>query len=74
MARLSELFDMDIRRNLGREKNGATKVLQYLGPREKNSFCPLKAHNPKLSMHKTLSWKERSFGKQKLRHLFEHGL
>ena len=48
MARLSEGFDMDTGRNLGREKNGATKILQYLGPREKNDFGQLYAHNPKL--------------------------
>ena len=32
MARLSEGFDMDTGRNLGREKNSATKIVQYLGP------------------------------------------
>ena len=31
MARLSEGFDMETGRNLGREKNGATKILQCLG-------------------------------------------
>ena len=48
MARLSEGFDMNTGRNLGREKNGATKVLQYLGPRAKNDFGQLYAHNPQL--------------------------
>ena len=48
MARLSEGFDMDTGRNLGREKNGASKILQYLGPREKNDFGQLYAHNPQL--------------------------
>ena len=48
MARLSEGFDMDTGRNLGREKNGATKILQYLGPREKNELGQLYAHNPQL--------------------------
>ena len=48
MARLSEGFDMDTGRNLGREKNGATKILQYLGPREKNDFGQPYAHNPQL--------------------------
>ena len=48
MARLSEGFDMETGRNLGREKNGATKILQYLGPREKNDFGQLYAHNPQL--------------------------
>ena len=48
MARLSEGFDMDSGRNLGREKNGATKILQYSGPRAKNDFGQLYAHNPQL--------------------------
>ena len=39
---------METGRNLGREKNGATKILQYLGPREKNDFGQLYAHNPQL--------------------------
>ena len=33
--RLSEGFDMDTGRNLGRDRNGATKILQYLRPKEK---------------------------------------
>ena len=48
MARLSEGFDMDSGRNLGREKNVATKILQFLGPRAKNDFGQLYAHNPQL--------------------------
>ena len=48
MARLSEGFDMNTERNLGREKNGATKILQYLGPKAKNDFGQLYAHNPHL--------------------------
>ena len=48
MDRLSEGFDMDTRRNLGRDQNGATKILQYLGPKEKGNFGQLYAHNPKL--------------------------
>ena len=48
MARLSEGFDMDSGRCLGRQMNGATKILQYLGPRAKNDFGQLYAHNPKL--------------------------
>ena len=48
MARLSEGFDMNTGRNLGREKNGATKILQYLGPQAKNDFGQLYAHNPQL--------------------------
>ena len=48
MARLSEGFDMDTGRNLGREKNGATKILQYLGPQTKKDFGQLYAHKPQL--------------------------
>ena len=48
MDRLSEGFDMDTGRNLGRDQNGATRVLQYLGPKEKGDFGQLYAHNPKL--------------------------
>ena len=33
--RLSEGFDMDTGRNLGRDHNGATKFLCFLGPNEK---------------------------------------
>ena len=39
---------METGRNPGREKNGATKIVQYLGPREKNDFGQLYAHNPQL--------------------------
>ena len=48
MAGLSEGFDMNSGRNLGREKNGATKILQYLGPRAKNDFGELYANNRQL--------------------------
>ena len=48
MARLSEGFDMDTGRNLSCEKNGATKILQYLGPNAKNDFGQLYAHNHQL--------------------------
>ena len=48
MDRLSEGFDMDTGRNLGRDRNGATKILQYLGPKEKGDFGQLYAHNPQL--------------------------
>ena len=49
MAQISEGFDMDSGRNLGREKNGATNILQYLGPRQKSDFGQLYAHNPILA-------------------------
>ena len=43
MARLSDGFDTETGRNLDRQKNGATKLLQYLGPREKRDFDQLHA-------------------------------
>ena len=48
MAPLSEGFDMNTGRIFGREKNGATKILQYLGLKAKNGFGQLHAHNPQL--------------------------
>ena len=48
MARLSEGFDRDTGRNLGREKNSATEILQYLGSNAKNDFVQVYAHNPQL--------------------------
>ena len=48
MDLLSESFDMDTGRNLGRDENGATKVLQNLGTKEKGDFGKLYAHNSKL--------------------------
>ena len=48
MDRLSEGYDLDTGRNLGRDQDGATKILQYLGPKEKGDFGQLYAHNPKL--------------------------
>ena len=55
---------MDSRRNFGREKNGATKILQYLGPKQKSDFGQLYAHNPTLvfkpaiqtQMTQTITW------------------
>ena len=48
MDRISEGFDMDSGKIFGREKKGATKVLQYLGPKQKSDFGQLYAHNPTL--------------------------
>ena len=48
MARLSENFDMSTGRNLGREKNSSTKILQYLGQRAKNDFGQLYVHKTQL--------------------------
>ena len=39
---------METGRNLDREENGATKNLQYSGPREKNTFGQLYAPKPQL--------------------------
>ena len=46
MDRLSEGFDMDTGKNLGRDQNGASKILQNLGPKEKGDFGQLYADNP----------------------------
>ena len=48
MDRLSEGFDMDTGRNMGRDQDGATKILQYLGEKGKGDFGQLYAHNPNL--------------------------
>ena len=48
LDRLSEDFDLDTGRNLGRNQNGATKISQNLGPKEKGDFGQLYAHHPKL--------------------------
>ena len=43
MDRVSESFDINTVRNMGREQNGATKILIYLGPKEKGDFGQLHA-------------------------------
>ena len=48
MDRVSNGFDVDTWRNLGRDQNGATKIVYFLGPKEKGDFCQLYAHNPQL--------------------------
>ena len=48
MDRLSEGFDRDTGKTLGRDQNGAAKILHYLGPKEKSDFGQFYAHNPKL--------------------------
>ena len=45
LTRTNEGSDMDSGRNLGRQKKGATKVLQYIGPQQKSDFGQLYAHN-----------------------------
>ena len=46
--RLSEGFDIDTGKNIGRDQNGATKILQYLSPTEKGGSGQLCTHNPQL--------------------------
>ena len=48
MARIREGFDMDSGRNIGRERNGATKISQYLGTPQKGDFDQLYADNATL--------------------------
>ena len=48
LDRVSEGLDMDTGRNLGRDENGGTEILQDLGPKEKSNFGQLYAHNPQL--------------------------
>ena len=48
MDRLSEGFDMETRRNLGGNRNGAIKILRYSGPKETGNFGQLYAHKPHL--------------------------
>ena len=48
MDRLSECFDMDTGSNLGRDQNGANKILQYLGSKENGDFGQLYDYNLKL--------------------------
>ena len=48
LDRLSEGFDMDTGKNLGHDQNGATKLLQWLGLKQKGDFGQLYAHNPQL--------------------------
>ena len=49
MDRLSEEgFDIDTGRSPGSDQNGATNILHFLGPKEKDHFGQLYAHNPQL--------------------------
>ena len=40
-------------RNLGKERIGATQLLQYIPPMENNRFAQLYAYDPKQMSHKT---------------------
>ena len=43
-----EEFDMKTKKNRDRDQNRATKILKYLGPKEKGDFGQLYAHNLQL--------------------------
>ena len=53
VAIISGGFDLRSGRNLGKERNGATQVLQYIAPTENNGFAQLYAYDPKHTSHKT---------------------
>ena len=53
VAIISAGFDLRSGRNLGRERNGATQLLQYIAPTENNGFAQLYAYDPKHAFHKT---------------------
>ena len=39
--------------SLGKEQNGATQILQFIAPTEKNGVTQLYAYDPKHTYHKT---------------------
>ena len=45
-------FDLRFGGNLGKERNGATQILQYIAPTENNGFAQLYAYDPKHTSHK----------------------
>ena len=53
IAIISGGFDLRPGRNLGKERNGATQLLQYIPPTENNGFAKLYAYDPKYTSHKT---------------------
>ena len=53
VAIISGGFDQRSGRNLAKERNGATQVLQYIAPTENNGFAQLYAYDPKHTFHKT---------------------
>ena len=53
VAIISGGFDLRSGRNLGKERNGATQLLQYIPPTENNGFPQLYAYDPKHTSHKT---------------------
>ena len=53
VANISGGFDLRSGRNLGKERNGATQLLQYIPPTENNGFARLYAYDSKHTSHKT---------------------
>ena len=53
VAITSEDFDLRSRRNVAKERNGATSFLQYVAPTENKIFAQLYAYDPKQTSHKT---------------------
>ena len=53
VAIISGVFDLRSERNLDKERNGATQVLQYIPPTENNEFAQLYAYDPKHTSHRT---------------------
>ena len=53
VAIISGGIDLRSGRNLCKERNGATQLLQYKPPTENNGFAQLYAYDPKHTFHKT---------------------
>ena len=53
VAIISGGFDLRSGRNLDKERNGATQLLQYIPPTENNGFAQLYAYDPKQTSHNT---------------------
>ena len=53
VAIISRGFNLRSRRNLGKERNGATQLLQYTPATENNGFAQLYAYDPEHTTHKT---------------------
>ena len=53
VAIISGGFDLRSGRNIGKERNVATQLLQYIPPTENNGFAQLYAYDPKHTSHNT---------------------
>ena len=53
VANISGVFDLRSERNVDRERNGATQLLQYIAATYNNEFAQLYAYVPKHTPHKT---------------------